>query len=221
MLTSTGRFVASIVAVNVLILVAWLLFALGQPVAAAAMGGVTVFGFVGVVLIGARLVPREHLRRSAKNRTIGVAFVSTSLLLALIAAALVTAVGDLWTAAILAVVAAAFAMLAWGAFNAAGMQRLVSALLSHGEQPRALAVGFNGMPGRTRRLVVATDDRIMWADGRRLQNRHVLRLEDTDRFHADPRNGTLTFEGGGRTVRVRPVSRRELEKFERLVRAAP
>ena len=222
-MTSLARLVALFVATLVLFSVCGLLFAIDQREAAIALGAVTFAGLIGGLLMAAGSIPRHRIPSPDEHARIGRSTVVASALSVLLGASYAGLLGDVLIGTTLAVMGAAQAALAAGMLNEARMLRLVPTLLSHDEEPRALALGANGMPGRARSLVVATDDRIVWAEGRRLRDRHAIRLADMDRFDADQRTGTLTVVGGGEALRVRPVPKPELERFEQLLRgtAAP
>ena len=217
-MTSLGRVVALIFAANVLVLTSALFFAIGQPEVATALGALTLVGFVGGLLMAASFVPRERIRSVNESVRIGVSFAIMGGSLVLVAAALFVVIGDVRVPAIFAITGAAIGGLGAGELNAARMLRLVPTLIAPDEELRALALGANAMPGHARTLVVATDDRIVWADGPRLGETHAARLEDVDGFEADYKTGTLRVAARGQALLVKPVPKRELEKFERLLR---
>jgi hypothetical protein len=219
-MTSLGRVVALIFAANLLAVTAALLFAIGQPEVATALGALTLVGFVGGLFMAASFVPRERIRSVGENVKSGVFFAIVGGSLVLVAAALFVVIGDVRVPAIFAVTGAAIGGLGAGELNAARMLRRVPTLISSDEEPRALALGANAMLGRTPIVVVATDGRIVWAEGSRVPERHTIRFEDVDRFDVDYGTGTLTVGGAGEALRVRPVPKRELEKFQHLLRGS-
>jgi hypothetical protein len=218
--TSAGRFVACMLASSWLLLGATLLAARGQPSAAEAVGVLGVAGCIAACLAAARSVPRERFRDASELARIGAAFATGSALL-VATAAIAIAIGDDRAAIAPAVVGGALAMLAVGQLNASRMLRVGATLTERGEEIRAVAVGANGMPGRGRRVVVATDARIAWAEGRRLAQRGAVLLEDVERFDVNHTRGALTVVGARRVLEVRPVARRELVKFEEVLRRRP
>jgi hypothetical protein len=100
------------------------------------------------------------------------------------------------------------------------MLRLVPTLIGNDEEPRAAVVGANGMPGAARPLLVATDRRILWAEGRRLFRRHGVRLGDVDRFEIDHGAGAVTLVDDGQVLSISPIAKRDLTEYERLLRGA-
>ena len=217
-MTSLARLVALILAANALLLASALVYATGQPEVGAAMGIATLVGFAGGAVMAAGSIPRHRIPNSDRSARTGLSGVIAGGLEILLGAAYIGLLGHLLSGTIWAVVGVVMATLGAGMLNEARVLRLVPSLTSHDEEPRALALGANAMPGRARSLVVATDGRIVWAEGRRMRERHALRLEDVDRFDVDYRTGTLVVVGGREALRVRPVPKPELEKFERLLR---
>jgi hypothetical protein len=204
----------------VLLSLSGLLYAAHQHAVALATGAVAFLGFVASILVAAASLPHDRIRAAGEYSRIGGAAVVVNVVLALSAAPLFVITDDLIPGAIYVIVSLAMATLGAGMFNAARRLQFVPMLISAGEEPHALALGANAMPGRHASLVVATGDRIVWAEGRRLRERHAVRLADVDRFDADYRTGTLTVLTAGDVRRVSPVPKRELEKFEDLLRGS-
>jgi hypothetical protein len=215
-MASLARVVALIVAANTLAVVALLLFAADEAGPATGVALVTLGGFVVGLLAAASVVPHERARSAGESASLGIAFVGVGGVLALAAAILAT-VGDVGASVVPAVIGATTATFGVSMLNATRMLRRVPSLILPDEEPRALGLAANAMPGRARRIVVATDDRIVWAEGRRLEEMHAVRLADVDRFDIDHRTGTLSLTGHGEELLVKPVSKRELKKFEELL----
>ena len=116
---------------------------------------------------------------------------------------------------VFAFMAVAHIYLGAGWLNSARMLRRVPELTGPTEEPSALALEANGMPGPSRTVVVGTEERIVWANG---GESHELRLADVESHEAS--GGKLVVAGAGRELRVRPVPRPELKKFERLLARA-
>jgi hypothetical protein len=219
-MTSLARFIALILLTNALVLACALLVATDQHEAAVATGAVALAAFMGGVYMAAGSIPHDRIRTPEENTRIGLPVVIAGGAILLAGGVLFTSgvVGGLVAGTIFVVTGATMTALGLGALNAARMLRLVPMLAPHEAEPRALALGANAMPGRPRSLVVATDDRVVWTQGRDTRETRAIRFEDVDRFDIDHRTGTLTVVGGGQTLQVRPVPRRELHTFEQLLR---
>ena len=217
---SLGRLIALIVAANILAVVALLLFAVDETDLATAVAFVTLGGFVIGLLAAASVVPQERVRSAGESAKLGSAFVGAGGVLVL-AGAILGTVGAVGPSVVSAVIGVATAVLGVSMLNAARMLRRVPSLVAPDEEPRALALAANAMPGRARKLVVATDKRIVWATGRRLEEIRDLRLADVNRFDVDHRRGMLALTGPGEELLVKPVARRELKKFEELLLSGP
>jgi hypothetical protein len=174
---------------------------------------VTIAAFVAGFLALARSMPHFSLRPAHEYTRLGYTSLAVAGAELLLAAAHFAAYENLAASTSFVVLGIGQAVVGAGWLNAARMLRRVPSLLEAGEEPRAIALGANAMPGRARTLVVATDERIVWNEG------HDLRLAEVERFETDRRTGALTVEGRGTTLRVSPVARPELEKFERLLSA--
>jgi hypothetical protein len=147
---------------------------------------------------------------------LGIAFVGAGAVLVAATAAPAVA-GDVAASVVLVVIAATIAIVGAGMLNAARMLRRVQSLISDDEEPRALALSANAMPGLARTLVVGTDRRLVWTAGREASQVHAVRLSDVEKFSTDRKTGTLKVAGPGEVLLVKPVAKRELEKFERLL----
>jgi hypothetical protein len=214
--TSLARVVGLIVAATTLALAALLLFAVHQPEVATGLALIALGGFVVCLLAAGSAVPHERLRSAEESARLGIAFSVMGGVL-VVAAVPIAVVGDIAGALVPVALGATIATFGLSMLSAARMLRRVPALIQHNEEPRAVALGGNAMPGRPRILAVGTDGRIVWAEGRQSGEVHVVRLTEVEEFNTDPRAGELTVVGGGEVLRVKPVSKRELKKFERLL----
>lgn len=207
-----------VVVANVAVIASGLI-AIHHPDMAVVVGGLGCVALMAGGLIAAWSLPRRRLRSTRELTANGFALVIFSGVLLVLAVVFVAVVDVLVAGVVFAAAALATAVIAAGMLRAARILRFVPELIARDEEPRAVALDANGMPGAAPKLVVCTDDRIVWARGGKLTARHALRLVDVDRFDADGSSGTLTVAGGRERVRVRPVARHELEKFERLLLA--
>lgn len=206
-------------AANIMIIASALLVAMNRLTAALLTAAIGCVGLMAGGLIGAWLLPRRRLPSAEESAGTGVVLVIVSCVLIALALAFI-AVDVLVAGVVFLMAAFATATLAAGKLRAARMLRLVPELIACDDEPRAVALSANGMPGTALKLVVSVADRIAWAEGRHLSARHTLRLADVDRFDVDHRRGTLSVAGPSEAVRVRPVAKRELEQFERFLLAA-
>lgn len=149
---------------------------------------------------------------------LGIALAGAGALLVAAAAAPAVA-GAVAACIVLVVIGGTIAILGVGMLNAAHMLRRVPSLIRDDEEPRAIALSANAMPGSARTLVVGTDGRIVWAEGRDAGQIHAVRLNDVGNFSTDRKTGTLKVTGPGEVLLVKPVAKRELEKFEQLLLA--
>jgi hypothetical protein len=215
-MTSIVRVVALGAVANILALTALLLYALHEPEVATGVALVTVTGFVAGLLAAAARSPHDRVRSERESMRLGIAFVGAGALL-VAATTLSAAAGDVAASVVLVVIAGTLAILGAGMLNAARMLRQVRSLISDDEEPLAVGLGANAMPGRARNLVVGTGGRIVWARGRKLGEIHTVPLTEVENFSTDPKTGTLKVVGGGEVLLVKPVAKRELEKFEGLL----
>lgn len=211
-----AKLVLLLTASSALLLVAVLLVALGETDAAIVVAAVTMVAFLIGLTDSMRSLPYPKLLSVAEYRR------HTRLTIVGIVLHLVVAAGN-WAllgpaaGALLALLGVAQAIVAAGWINSMRMLRAVPELLRPDEEPRAIALGANAMPGPGQKLVVATDDRIVWAEGRGLHTRHEISLRDVKGFEADRKSGTLVVVSARGNLRVEPVAKAELQTFERLL----
>lgn len=216
-----ARLIALILGTNALLLGCALLFAIDQREAGLAVGGTALIGFMGGSVLLAGSIPHDRIRSADENVSIGLPVVIAGGVILLLGAAFFGYGAEGFVpGTVLAVTGANLVMLGAGALNAAMMLRALGTVIPGSEEPLALALAANGMPGRSRQLVAAMADRIIWAEGRGVRERHSMALADVDHFDIDYPTGRLVVSGVGQELRVKPVPKRELRKFERLLSRA-